>query len=152
MQGCIQCKSQKSERKQNPVSAFFVWNSVSQLPSSHYAKRKSNNEHMYPTRSAAFAICYYNFARHNRFKDLCPHEMIVIPADPPCANLQFATMAGRELPHGDFHASRHFRRRGTIAPSQAFAFASSAALRAMLPSPLADIRLGEDAALRRIAG
>jgi len=28
----------------------------------------------------------------------------LIPADPPCANLQFATMEGRELTCGDFHA------------------------------------------------
>ena len=29
---------------------------------------------------------------------------VLIPADPPCANFQFATMEGRELTCGDFHA------------------------------------------------
>jgi len=29
---------------------------------------------------------------------------VLIPVDPPCANFQFATMEGRELTCGDFHA------------------------------------------------
>jgi len=32
----------------------------------------------------------------------------LIPVDPPCANFQFATMEGRELTCGDFHARAAF--------------------------------------------
>jgi len=52
----------------------------------------------------------------------------LIPADPPCANLQFATMEGRELTCGDFHAGAAFpppqvcSRRSSL-----YAFAASAA-------------------------
>ena len=61
---------------------------------------------------------------------------VLIPADPPCANFQFATMEGRELTCGDFHA------RAAFPPPQVYSRRSSCTLsppplplRARLPSP-----------------
>jgi len=62
----------------------------------------------------------------------------LIPVDPPCANFQFATMEGRELTCGDFHARAAFPPPQVRSPAQAFSFRRLRCRSGQgLPSPLA---------------
>jgi len=74
---------------------------------------------------------------------------VLIPANPPCANFQFAAMAGRELTCGDFHACGISAAAGLQPPLKAVRFRR---LRCRfgqgLPSPLA--YSSGDVALRRL--